>query len=136
MDKYDNVMIMGDINIDTHDIQHPRYTKLSSFCDVFGLSNLVNDETCFTKNHSTSIDVMLTNKPRCFQNTTVFETGLSPGGVLCSFQYGGVRANIWGPKFYVKSIFGVCELQRGQKFNIWGPQNLKKIRSVELGAIH
>ena len=51
--------------------------KLSSFCDVFGLSNLVNDKTCFTKNHSTSIDVMLTNKPRCFQNTTVFETGLS-----------------------------------------------------------
>ena len=26
---------------------------------------------------ATSIDVMLTNKPRCFQNTTVFETGLS-----------------------------------------------------------
>ena len=77
MDKYDNVMIMGDINIDTHDIQHPGYTRLSSFCDVFGLSNLVNDKTCFTKNHSTSIDVMLTNKPRCFQNTTVFETGLS-----------------------------------------------------------
>ena len=45
-------MIMGDINIDTHDIQHPGYTKLISFCDVFGLSNLVKDKTCFTKNHS------------------------------------------------------------------------------------
>ena len=44
---------------------------------IFGLSNLVNDKTCFTKYHSTSIDVMLINKPRCFQNTTVFETGLS-----------------------------------------------------------
>ena len=77
LDKYDNVMIMGDINIDTHDIQHPGYTKLISFCDVFGLSNLVKDKTCFTKNHSSSIDVMLTNKPRCFQNTTVVETGLS-----------------------------------------------------------
>ena len=30
----------------------------------------------------------------------------------------GVRANIWGPKFYVKSIVGVCELQHGQQFNI------------------
>ena len=77
LDKYDNVMIMGDINIDTHDVQHPGYTKLTSFCDVFGLSNLVKDKTCFTKNHSSSIDVMLTNKPRCFQNTTVVETGLS-----------------------------------------------------------
>ena len=27
IDKYDNVLIMGDINIDTHGIQHPGYTK-------------------------------------------------------------------------------------------------------------
>ena len=77
LDKYDNVIVMGDINIDTHDVQHPGYTKLNSFIDVFGLSNLVKDKTCFTKGHSSSIDVLLTNKPRCFQNTTVFETGLS-----------------------------------------------------------
>ena len=70
-------MIMGNINIDTHDIQHPRYAKLTSFCDVFGFNNLVQIKTCFTKNHSSSIHVMLTNKPRCFQNTTVFKTGLS-----------------------------------------------------------
>ena len=75
--KYDNVIIMGDIKIDTHDIQHPGYTKLNSFIDVFGLSNLVTDKTCFTKGYSSSIDVLLTNKPRCFQNTTVFETGLN-----------------------------------------------------------
>ena len=72
LDKYDNVMIMGDINIDTHGFQHPGYTKLISFCDVFGLSNLVKDKTCFTKNHRSSIDVMLTNKPKCFQNTAPF----------------------------------------------------------------
>ena len=36
-----------------------------------------------------------------------------PRGVLHNFQYGEVHANIWGPKFYVKSIFGVCELQHG-----------------------
>ena len=76
LDKYDNALIMGDINIDTHDTQHPGHAKLISFCDVFGLSNLVKDKTCFTKGHSSSIDVMLTNKPRCFQNTFVVETGL------------------------------------------------------------
>ena len=77
LDKYENVIIMGDINIDTHDIHHPGNTKLISFCDVYGLSNLVKDKTCYTKGRSSSIDVLLTNKPRCFQNTTVFETGLS-----------------------------------------------------------
>ena len=44
-----------------------------------------------------------------------------PRGVLHNFQYGEVHANIWGPKFYVKSIFGVCELQHGQKFNVLRP---------------
>ena len=34
-------------------------------------------KTCFTKNHSSSIDVILTNRPRSFQKTAVFETGLS-----------------------------------------------------------
>ena len=48
-----------------------------SFCDIYGLSNLVKDKTCSTKGHSSSIDVLLTNKPRCFQHTSVFETGLS-----------------------------------------------------------
>ena len=77
LDRYDNVILMGDINIDTQDSQHPGYNKLSSFCDVFGLSNLVTTKTCFTKSHSSSIDVILTNKPRSFLNTSVFETGLS-----------------------------------------------------------
>ena len=68
---------MGNININTHDTQHPGYIRLISFCDVFGLSNSVKDKTCYTKNHSSAIDVILTKRPRCFQNTSVFETGLS-----------------------------------------------------------
>ena len=80
-----------DINIDTHDIHHPGYTKLTSFCDFFGQSNLVKDKTCFTENHCSSIDVMLTDKTRCFQNTSVFETGLSDfhGMVLTLIGMGG-----------------------------------------------
>ena len=80
-----------DINIDTHDIHRPGYTKLTSFCDFFGQFNLVKDKTCFTENHCSSIDVMLTYKTRCFQNTSVFETGLSDfhGLVLTLIGMGG-----------------------------------------------
>ena len=46
-------------------------------------------------------------------------TQLPQGGSQLSTQ--GVHANIWGPKFYVKSIFEVCEFQHGQKINVWGP---------------
>ena len=77
LDKYDNVIVMGDINIDSLNRQDPGHSKLVSFCDVFGLSNLVTAKTCFTKNSSSSIDAILTNRPRCFQKTSVFETGLS-----------------------------------------------------------
>ena len=34
-------------------------------------------KTCFTKNSSSSIDAILTYRPRSFQKTSVFETGLS-----------------------------------------------------------
>ena len=44
----------------------------------------------------------------------------------------GVHANIWGLKFYVKSIFGVCELQHGQKFNILDAHIWKKEESWNL----
>ena len=42
LDRYENVIIMGDINIDTQEPQQPGYNDLMSFCDVFGLSNLVS----------------------------------------------------------------------------------------------
>ena len=68
---------MRDINIDSLNRQDAGHSKLVSFCDVFGLSNLVAAKTCFTKNSSSSIDAILTNRPRCFQKTSVFGTGLS-----------------------------------------------------------
>ncbi len=77
LDKFDNVVIMGDINIDTHNHQNPAFGKLDSFCDIFGLKNLVSSKTCFTSNHCSSIDVILTNHPSSFQATSVFETGVS-----------------------------------------------------------
>ena len=68
---------MGDININTLDKEDSAYQKLANFCDVFGLSNLVTAKTCFTKNSSTSIDVIPTNRVRSFQKTSVFDTCLS-----------------------------------------------------------
>ena len=78
LDRYDNIIVMGDINVDTQNKTDPGFDKLVSFCDVFGLSNIVTSKTyCFTKSHSSSIDVILTNQLRSFQKTSVFETGLS-----------------------------------------------------------
>ena len=76
LDKYDNVILMGDININTLDKEDSADQKLPNFCDVFGLSNPVTGKTCFTKSSSTSIDVILTNRVRSIQKTSDFKTGL------------------------------------------------------------
>ena len=74
--KYENLLIMGDFNIDTKS-KGLGYDKLDEFYDLFNLTNLIKSETCFTKNHKSLIDLFLTNTPLSFQKTHVSETGLS-----------------------------------------------------------
>ena len=51
---------------------------MSEFCDTYNLKNLIKDPTCF-KNplNPSAIDLILTNRPRSFQNSQTVETGLS-----------------------------------------------------------
>ena len=61
--KYDNIVLIGDINIDSDSELTSDFQKLSSFCDIFSFKNLIKDKTCFTYNHQSSIDIILPNKP-------------------------------------------------------------------------
>ena len=47
------------------------------------------------------------------------------GGYSITFNM-GIHANIWGPKFNIKSIFGVCELQHGQNSIFWVHKSEKR----------
>ena len=52
--------------------------KMSEFLKMYSLKNLVSQKTCFKNPENPScIDLILTNCSRSFQNTGVFETGLS-----------------------------------------------------------
>ena len=52
--------------------------NMANFCDTYGLVNLIKEPTCFKSNENpSSIDVILTNKKHCFQNSMTIETGLS-----------------------------------------------------------
>ena len=74
--KYENFIVMGDFNIDicNSGIGHD---MLEEFCNLFNLTNLIKSETCFTKNHKSTIDLIITNRPSSFQKSYVTETGLS-----------------------------------------------------------
>ena len=70
--KFDNFLLQGDFNSEIHEI------GMNEFCDIYNLQNFITDPTCF-KNplNPSSIDLILTNKPRSFENSQVIETGLS-----------------------------------------------------------
>ena len=70
--NYDDILLMGDFNC------LRKEQCMVDFCDTYDLINLIKEPTCF-KNpvNPSSIDVMLTNRPISFQNSSAIETGLS-----------------------------------------------------------
>ena len=76
--KYENILIIGDLNMNFGNLKKgDTRSHMSDLCDSFSLSNLVNGVTCVKSQNGTSIDVMLTNRPRSFHNTSLIETDLS-----------------------------------------------------------
>lgn len=75
--KYENLIVMGDFNIDWKNHQDPGYSLLETFCDTFALENLITSFTCITYTHKSLIDLFLTNKPNHFHSTMVTETSIS-----------------------------------------------------------
>ena len=72
LDKYDNLIILGDFNSEIAE------KSMHEFCDIFNLKSLISAPTCF-KNvlNPSCIDLILTNRVRSFQNSKVVETGIS-----------------------------------------------------------
>ena len=69
---YENVVLLSDLNVEVEE------KNLSNFMSVHNLKTLIKQKTCFKNpENPTCIDLILTNSPRSFQNSSVFETGLS-----------------------------------------------------------
>ena len=79
---YDNVIVMGDINIDTSCTTTAGYTKIEDLMDIFGFENLIKDKTCHVSTKRSSIDMILTRRKRSFKNSCCVETGLSDHHVM------------------------------------------------------
>jgi exonuclease III len=70
--KYDNLLMIGDWNSAVNE------DEMENFCEMYNLENLITEPTCFKSSENpSSIDIMLTNKKRSFQNSMTVETGLS-----------------------------------------------------------
>ena len=76
VNKYDNYIIAGNLNINRLDPKCDGNSHFSYLKDTH-LSNLVKSATCFKSSKGTLLVVLLTNKPKNFQKAFVCETGLS-----------------------------------------------------------
>ena len=85
LNTYDNIIVMGDFNIDINKNEAIGHDKLDVFCNTLNLTNLVKSDTCFTNNHKSTTDLFLTNKPCSFQFTSVTETGFNNYHRLITF---------------------------------------------------
>ena len=72
MCKLEIFILIGDFNSEIHE------NAMKEFCEMYNLKNLITEPTCF-KNllNPSSIDVILTNRKNCFQDTRTLECGLS-----------------------------------------------------------
>ena len=61
--KYEIWIIAGDYHVDMDKSDSLAYAQLNNFCDIFNLANMINEKNCFIKNHSSGIDLILSNKP-------------------------------------------------------------------------
>ena len=51
---------------------------MKQFCASYNLKSLIKEPTCFKSvDNPSCIDLILTNHPKCFQNSGVYETGIS-----------------------------------------------------------
>ena len=72
LSDYENIILIGDFNAVSSDI------ALREFCSMYNLKNIITEPTCYKNpDNPSSIDVILTNRPRSFQESMTLETGLS-----------------------------------------------------------
>ena len=67
-------MLIGGLNLNTKSKNNSYYSDL---CNTFDLTNLLKAKTCFKSSNQTSIDVILTYRPKSFQKSGVITIGLS-----------------------------------------------------------
>ena len=68
----ENLFILEDFNVSIDN------SYMAGFCDTYYLRSLITEPTCYKNpENPTCINIILTNHPLNFQNSCVFETGLS-----------------------------------------------------------
>ena len=70
--KYGNFIVLGDLTTEFSN------SFMEQFCASYNLKSLIKEPTCFKSvDNRSCIDLILTNHPKCYQNSGVYEAGIS-----------------------------------------------------------
>lgn len=69
--NYENILILGDFNQETNN------THVRQFMETSSLKNLIKSPTCFKTEKGRCIDLILTNRYRCFQHSKAIKNDVS-----------------------------------------------------------
>ena len=69
--KYDNFIVLGDLNTEVSN------SFSEQFCSSYNLISLIKEPTCIKSvDNPSGIDPILTNHPKCFQSSGVYENSI------------------------------------------------------------
>ena len=70
--KYDNFVVLGDLKTEVSN------SFMEKCCALYNLKSLIKEPACFKGvDNPSCIDLILTNQPKCFQNSSAYKTGIS-----------------------------------------------------------
>ena len=98
INKYDNISVAGDLNIDVSGSKGLNENHFSELIDTFILKNLFKTPNCSKTTRGTLLNVLLTNKPNSSQKIGVCETGLSECRKMVFAIFRSTFIRIFSPK--------------------------------------
>ena len=112
--KYENFLLLCDFN------SEPTEEAMKSFCQIHNFKNLLDKPTCYS-----CVDLIITNKPRSFQNSCTIETML--------FDFHKMTLTVLEPSF-AKEKPRVLNYRNYKFFNnnLFRDQILNKLRNSNL----
>ena len=132
--KYDSIIVMGDINIDTTEAEQAKLINrlLIELCITYDLSNLVTESTCITYTHESSIDVILTNRKQSFMLSKAVETGLSDFHKMVTTFMRNTYSRQEPIKIFYRNYSNFDKtkfIEDFERSNHWPPQSKKDVNS-------
>ena len=129
---YDNYSIIGDLNYDL--LSDTKSKVLVNFMELFNLSNLINEPTCFKKNCVPSLlDVLLTNSKNLCMRTLNFSTGVSDCHNMISTVINNTTPNIGKTKSTFRNFDNAAFLEEIANIQL---QNLNTHSSDQVNNVY